>query len=136
MDYAIKKDRSSTPPKYLVFFKGRDADALTAAFTEYTNKKVRQAERQPLLQRFKIHARDQPNGNSQPGGRAMSNVSLKKRLIPWLPYILIGLFATNLGEAWRLASGTDASQKLLGLMASIPLAFATPLPSFHPLTCW
>ena len=62
----------------------------------------------------------------------MSNVSLKKRLIPWLPYVLIGLFATNLGEAWRLAAGTDASQKLLGLMASIPLAFATPLPSFHP----
>ena len=62
----------------------------------------------------------------------MNNVSLKKRLIPWIPYVLIGLFATNLGEAWRLASGTDASQKLLGLMASIPLAFATPLPSFHP----
>ena len=62
----------------------------------------------------------------------MSNVSLKKRLLPWIPYVLIGLFATNLGEAWRLASGTDASQKLLGLMASIPLAFATPLPSFHP----
>ena len=62
----------------------------------------------------------------------MSNVSLKKRLLPWIPYVLIGLFATNLGEAWRLASGTDASQKLLGLMASIPLAFAAPLPSFHP----
>ena len=62
----------------------------------------------------------------------MSNVSLKKRLIPWLPYGLIGLFATNLGEAWRLAAGTDASQKLLGLVAAIPLAFATPLPSFHP----
>ena len=62
----------------------------------------------------------------------MSNVSLKKRLLPWLPYGLIGLFATNLGEAWRLAAGTDASQKLLGLMASIPLAFAAPLPSFHP----
>ena len=62
----------------------------------------------------------------------MNNGSLKKRLIPWLPYGLIGLFATNLGEAWRLAAGTDASQKLLGLMASIPLAFATPLPSFHP----
>ena len=62
----------------------------------------------------------------------MNNGSLKKRLIPWLPYGLIGLFATNLGEAWRLAAGTDASQKLLGLMVSIPLAFATPLPSFHP----
>ena len=62
----------------------------------------------------------------------MSGGNLKKQLIPWLPYGLIGLFATNLGEAWRLAAGTDASQKLLGLMASIPLAFATPLPSFHP----
>ena len=42
MDYAVKKDRSSSPPKYLIFFKGRDADALTAAFTEYTSKKVRE----------------------------------------------------------------------------------------------
>ena len=45
VDYAVKKDRSSSPPKYLIFFKGRDADALTAAFTEYTGKKVRKAEK-------------------------------------------------------------------------------------------
>ena len=45
VDYAVKKDRSSTPPKYLIFFKGRDADALTAAFTEYTGKKVRKAQK-------------------------------------------------------------------------------------------
>ena len=43
VDYAVKKDRSSSPPKYLIFFKGRDADALTAASTEYTNKKVKKA---------------------------------------------------------------------------------------------
>ena len=47
----------------------------------------------------------------------MSGGNLKKQLIPWLPYGLIGLFATNLGEAWRLAAGTDASQKLLGLVS-------------------
>ena len=41
----MKKDRSSSPPKYLIFFKGRDADALTSAFTEYTNKKVKKAEK-------------------------------------------------------------------------------------------
>lgn len=41
VDYAVKKDRSSSPPKYLIFFKGRDADALTAAFTEYTSKRSR-----------------------------------------------------------------------------------------------
>ena len=45
VDYAVKKDRSCDPPKYLVFFKGRDADALTAAFTEYTQKKVKKAEK-------------------------------------------------------------------------------------------
>lgn len=45
VDYAVKKDQSSSPPKYLIFFKGRDADALTAAFTEYTGKKVKKAEK-------------------------------------------------------------------------------------------
>ena len=45
VDYAVKKDRSSSPPKYLIFFKGRDADALTAAFTEYISKKVKKAEK-------------------------------------------------------------------------------------------
>ena len=45
VDYAVKKDRSADPPKYLIFFKARDADALTAAFTEYTQKKVKKAEK-------------------------------------------------------------------------------------------
>ena len=43
VDFAVKKDRSVSPPKYLIFFKGRDADALTAAFKEYTAKEVRRA---------------------------------------------------------------------------------------------
>lgn len=45
VDYAVKKDRSASPPKYLIFFKARDADALTAAFSEYTQKKVEKADR-------------------------------------------------------------------------------------------
>ena len=45
VDYAVKKDRIASPPKYLIFFKARDADALTAAFTEYTGKKVKKAEK-------------------------------------------------------------------------------------------
>ena len=45
VDYAVKKDRSASPPKYLIFFKARDADALTAAFTEYTGKKVKKVEK-------------------------------------------------------------------------------------------
>ena len=45
VDYAVSRFRSTSPPKYLIFFKGRDADALTAAFTEYTDKKVKKAEK-------------------------------------------------------------------------------------------
>ena len=52
VDYAIKRDRSSTPPKFLVFFKSRDADALTAAFNEYAGKKVKKASRPSVLQRL------------------------------------------------------------------------------------
>lgn len=52
VDYAIKKDRSTQPPKYLIFFKARDADALTAAFSEYTAKKVRKQERPSVLKQL------------------------------------------------------------------------------------
>jgi len=52
VDYAVKKDRSVSPPKYLVFFKARDADALTAAFTEFTARKVRNADRPSVLARL------------------------------------------------------------------------------------
>ena len=49
VDYAIKRDSSVTPPKWLVFFKARDADALTAAFTEFTAKTVKREERPSML---------------------------------------------------------------------------------------
>ncbi len=52
VDYAIKRDRSTNPPKYLVFFKSRDASALTAAFNEYAGKKVRKASRPSVLQKL------------------------------------------------------------------------------------
>ena len=62
----------------------------------------------------------------------MNGDKLKKQLILNLPYILIGLYATKLGEAWRLAEGADASQKFLHLMDGFTAAFQSPLPSFHP----
>ncbi len=49
VDYAVKKDRSVSPPKYLVFFKARDADALTAAFTEYSRKAVKREKERPSV---------------------------------------------------------------------------------------
>ncbi|WP_302759558.1 VirD4-like conjugal transfer protein, CD1115 family [Blautia sp.] len=60
----------------------------------------------------------------------MSNKT-KKLIILNLPYILIGLFATNIWEAWRLAEGVDNSARLLSFCASIGPAFANPLPSIH-----
>lgn len=54
VDYAIKKDRTTSPPKYLVFFKARDADALTAAFKDYTADTVRKQNRPSILQ--KLHS--------------------------------------------------------------------------------
>ena len=52
VDYAIKRDRSSDPPKFLVFFKSRDADALTSAFNEYVGKKVKKASRPSVLKKL------------------------------------------------------------------------------------
>ena len=63
----------------------------------------------------------------------MKQVNLKKYLLPNLPYVLIALYATKLGQAWRLAPGADASAKLLGLLDGFAAAFQSALPSFHPL---
>ena len=62
----------------------------------------------------------------------MNKARLKKLLILNLPYVLIGLYATKLGEAWRLAEGTDMSGKLLHLMDGFAAAFRSPWPSFVP----
>ena len=63
----------------------------------------------------------------------MRQINLKKYLLPNLPYVLIALYATKLGQAWRLAPGGDASAKLLGLLDGLAAAFQSALPSFHPL---
>ena len=63
----------------------------------------------------------------------MDKVKLKKLLILNVPYILMGLFATNLGEVWRLAEGADTSAKLLSFFNTLPTALNNPLPSFYPL---
>lgn len=64
---------------------------------------------------------------------SMDTVKLKKFLIRALPYILIGLVCTNLGEAWRMAEGADASEKLLSFFTTMGVAFGNPLPSLYPL---
>ena len=63
----------------------------------------------------------------------MTTKKLTKLLALYLPYILLGLVATNFGEAWRLAEGKELGDKILSMMGTIPVAFANPLPSLHPL---
>ncbi len=63
----------------------------------------------------------------------MTTKKLTKWLALYLPYILLGLVATNFGEAWRLAEGKELGDKIMSMMGTVPLAFANPLPSLHPL---
>ena len=63
----------------------------------------------------------------------MTTKKLTKLLALYLPYILLGLVATNLGEAWRLAEGKELGEHIMSLMGTFPVAFANPLPSLHPL---
>ena len=63
----------------------------------------------------------------------MTTKKLTKLLALYLPYILLGLATTNFGEAWRLAEGKELGDKIMSMMGTIPLAFANPLPSLHPL---
>ena len=60
-------------------------------------------------------------------------LDIKKLLILNLPYILMGLFATNFGEGWRMAHGTDASAKMLSFFSTLPMALASWWPSPYPL---
>ena len=60
-------------------------------------------------------------------------LDIKKLLLLNLPYILMGLFATNFGEAWRMAVGADASAKMLSFFSTLPVALASWWPSLHPL---
>ena len=63
----------------------------------------------------------------------MTTKKLTKLLALYLPYLLLGLVATNIGEAWRLAEGKELGDKIMAMMGTVPVAFANPLPSLHPL---
>ena len=60
-------------------------------------------------------------------------LDIKELVLLNMPYILLGLFATNFGEAWRMAQGADASEKFLSLVAVLPGALQSFWPSLHPL---
>ena len=63
----------------------------------------------------------------------MKQINYKKLILPNIPYVFIGLFATKLGEAARLSPGIDFSSKALNIMDGFSMAFENSLPSFHPV---
>ena len=64
----------------------------------------------------------------------MKQLNVKKLVLLNLPYFLLGLFATNLGEAWRLATGADASAQMLSFFSTLPVALGSWWPSLHPVS--
>ena len=62
----------------------------------------------------------------------MKSINWKKLILPNIPYVFIALFATKLGQTWRLAEGADLSERILHLLDGFSAAFQTAAPSFHP----
>ena len=62
----------------------------------------------------------------------MSKNEIRRLFFLYLPYVILGMIATNVGEAWRMVEGTNPSQKLASLMIAFGVAFENPIPSFHP----
>ena len=72
-------------------------------------------------------------GQAEGAGTMKKQLNIKKLILLNLPYILMGLFSTNFGEAWRMAVGADASAKMLSFFSTLPVALASWWPSLHPL---
>ena len=139
VDYAIRKV-DGDKPRVLVFFKARDSDALTAALKELASTKARTSFRSPTAGKSEGTGGKDHRKNPKQGAEPMSkrkkhtftlSEAAKKKLVLNLPYCMIGLYATKLGQAWRMAEGTNLSEKLLHLGDGFASAFASSLPSFH-----
>ena len=141
VDYAVKKDRSSSPPKYLILFQGAGRGCPDRCFYRVHREKGQEGrEIRASVCVGKVEpvqrAGEKCCGGSHQAkgaGTMKKQLDIKKLLILNLPYILMGLFATNFGEAWRMAQGADASQKALSLISVLPVALASWWPSLHPL---
>mgnify|MGYP000423493326 FL=1 len=139
IDFALKKDATESPPRYLVFFKGRDADVLTAAFKEFSAKKLTQ-EKKALNPKAALYPqrsctgqkRGTGKGQEQRQGGIAMKPEIKKLLILNLPYLLFVWLFDKVGAAVRLSPGADASAKLLHLGDGFTTAFSSIAPSFHP----
>lgn len=133
VDFAVMKDKAENPPVYTAFFKARDTDAMAAVVNEYSMKMMKMKERPSVLkklQKFIEIAKKEPLKNRN---RAQEMTKKQKRFILLnIPYVLVGVFATNLGEAWRLAQEVDAVYEIGALAQTLPVALSNLMPSFVP----
>ena len=141
LDFALKKDVSVEPPSYLVFFKGRDVDVMTAAFKEFSAKTVKQKEQPSIRHKLdqekaqsKAQHKEKGQGQDQGSGcGAVNKPDVKKLILLNLPYVFAFYFADKIAAVFRLAPGTEFIDKLTNGFAVFGTAFANPLPSFHPV---
>ena len=138
IDYALKKDPTTDPPHYYVFFKAKDKDQLQPAFKEFTAMTPGPGEAPhhpgaagPGSGTVQDPAPGAGEGQDQgPGGGAMTD-KLKKQIILNLPYLIFVYLFDKLCQGIRLAPGADASEKLLHIGQGFSAAFASLAPSFH-----
>ena len=157
VDFAVKKDKTVEPPKYMVFFKGKDADVITQAFKEFVKvnekKRGRVSVKEKLAEFRELLGKSKRTPERQ-GAVAMSKiidgivndlkaipetlkaktagVDKKKLILMNLPYILAGYFCDKIAWLWRVSPGSNASDKMMVAMNGLNDLFSNPLPSFFP----
>ena len=157
VDFAVKKDKTVEPPKYMVFFKGKDADVITQAFKEFVKvnekKRGRVSVKEKLAEFRELLGKSKRTPERQ-GAVAMSKiidgivndlkaipetlkaktagVDNKKLILMNLPYILAGYFCDKIAWLWRVSPGSNASDKMMAAMNGLNDLFSNPLPSFSP----
>ena len=142
VDFALKKDTAAEQPRYLVFFKSRDADAITAAFQEFASRPQDGPGRKTRhpgpagagegTGGAETGAPDTGPGESQNQGSERAEMNIKKLILTNLPYLLFAYPFDKLAQAFRLAPGADLSAKLLSIQDGFSMAFASPVPSLEP----
>ena len=144
IDYTLRKDSSTHPPRYIVIFKTKQADNLEQAFKEFTVQGVHRQEAEPggtalypkgpVCPETKSCGQDPAagQGESQGKGAVAMKPEVEKLILSNLPYLIFVYLFGKLGQAYRLAAGVDLSEKLLHFMDGCSAAFANAAPSIHP----
>ena len=130
IDYALKKDPTTDPPHYYVFFKAKDKDQLQPAFKEFTAMTLNREKRPTIRERL---AQAQEQTKTKHREREKVKAKVKKLVLLNLPYLIFVYLFDKLCQGVRLSPGAAASEKLLHIGQGFSAAFASLAPSFHLL---